>query len=259
MANGNLRSNDKHSQLLRVHPHPEGPMKLNQNRRSRLPLFAILVVACAFPVATEAGIIVSIQNTTINAGLSGTIDVLVHKDAGDPDWNVLFAQYSFQITPDPGAVGSLEFDAAQPDTEQGDASYLFSAFQPTGNFSGIQNGVFQYDGGDFTSDLADLATISATDLLLARLNVTHILPLLTPPGAADGSTFTVSLINANTDFLDDNLDPIAFAGNSGTITINGAAAVPEPSSIVMLVAVTGFLAVRRRRQSRNRLSLDALS
>lgn len=223
-------------------------MKINQTCRSRLPLFAILVVACALPAATEAGIIVSIQNTTINAGLSGTIDVLVHKAAGDLDWNVLFAQYSFKITPDLGAVGSLEFDAVQPDFEQADPSYLFSAFQPTGNFSGVQNGVFQYDGGDFTNDIADLASISSTNLLLARLNVTHVLPLLTPPGAADGSTYTVSLIDANTDFWDENLNSIAFVGNSGTITINGAAAVPEPSSIVFFSSIVGWLGLRRVRR-----------
>lgn len=223
---------------------------MNQPCRSRLLQISFLMLAWAFPSGTEAGIIVSVQDTTINAGLSETIDVLVHKDAGAPDWNVLFAQYSFLITPGGGAIGSLEFDTVQPDTEQGDTfyPYLFSAFQPTGNFSGIQNGVFQYDGGDSTNDLADLTTIGSNDLLLARLNVTHVLPLLTPPSAANGSTYTVSLIDANTDFWDEDLNSVAFLGNSGTITINGAAAVPEPSSLIILASAGCWFGLRRIRR-----------
>lgn len=105
----------------------------------------ILLTTCPSPAT--AGVFLSVANTTINAGQSGIIDVFIHKEVGDADWNILLAGYSFSITPNVGAVGSLEFDDSQPDIEQSDARYLFSAFQPTGNFSGFASCVFQYDGG----------------------------------------------------------------------------------------------------------------
>jgi len=219
--------------------------------RNTLKISARLITAVIFLSAmpdASARIVVQVADTNINAGQPGLIDVFVHKEVGDADWNVLFAQYSFSITPNAGAVGSLEFDAAQLDTEQADPGYLFSAFQPTGNFTGVPNGVSQYDGGDFTNNLADLAVIGTGNSLLARLNVTHVLPLLTPPGAADGSTYTVALIPGSDMFLDDNFNAVESIGMSGTITINGAAAVPEPGTFVALAGVFAIAGVRRWRR-----------
>ncbi|MEZ6127916.1 MAG: PEP-CTERM sorting domain-containing protein [Planctomycetaceae bacterium] len=202
------------------------------------------LASATFGATADGGIIVDIESKTMVAGSSGTLDVFVSKDIGDPDWNVVFAQYSFEITPNPSF---LEFSATQSDSEATDPDpiYLFATFAPTGNFSGLANGAYQYDGGDFisTGDPADFAVVGSTPLLLARLDIQSL------AGASDGSMFTVSLIDGNTDFLNENFDSISFSSTPGVVTINAAtAAVPEPSSFVLFASVAAACCLRRFRQ-----------
>ena len=214
-----------------------------------VPLRICLMLAlllCAIPAKAELVIDVLASNVFAN-GTPGFIDVAIRSRVGETH-NVSLAAYEFAIANVGSPIGSLEFLSNQLTDEQANAAYLFSTFQPTGNFTAIANSPISYTGGDFTnSPNAPFPStlVTSTNLLLVRLDVRYVLPANTDSAQAVGSQFSVSLVDANSSFQDENGDPIAFSSTPGIATIT---AVPEPSSLLLVLAVGAAAITLRRKQ-----------
>ncbi len=210
---------------------------------------AILVVCQS---SAEATLNVRVLDTTIPVGSTGTIDVEI---SGTSD---LVASFSLELRISPvGAVGSsLQFTNPQTESYRDDMRYLFVG--DSGNFIGgfdprfVTNTTLQNDtflDNDSTNSLADVTV--TTPMLLARLNLSSVLPFGTDPTTVLGDTFLVSVVQTpgTTEFLDAMGASVAFTAFDGTANL-GATAVPEPSSIGLLAAGLGAAAYYRRRSAR---------
>ena len=223
-----------------------------QMRRCLLILIVLLVSVSK----AQAGIIVSFGTSAPNpmtAGGSGLIDVFLKTDGG----NQLLDGFNVQIGITGGPAGGLIFSSTQTEGQLADASYVFfskSLSQNTSTSIGaVSGGGSLYTGFDATDDGTgpppafgnpDPITLTTTNQLLYRLNLSAI--------TAGLYTIDVNPL-ADPSFFTDQLDPlntgIAFTSTPGSITVNSAAAVPEPSSIAMLcVAGIGASIVRLRRR-----------
>ncbi|MCA9063568.1 MAG: hypothetical protein KDA96_10930, partial [Planctomycetaceae bacterium] len=92
--------------------------------------------------------------------------------------------------------------------------------------------------------------IGATELLLVRLDLEHKLPGATPVAAGAGDQFVISIAGSPL-LLDSGFgSPIIDTQISGNVVItSGVAAVPEPNSSLLLVAVcASCLAAWRHRK-----------
>jgi hypothetical protein len=207
--------------------------------------FFVLILVATISSSASAGIIVNIQDATIAAGGTGFVDVLISSTGSD---DLAYFGFEFQISA-PTLNGALRFSAVQSGSEttaqSPDYDYVFLG--DSINFSAVRQDPDEQRlvGGDAAS--ANVS-ITATQLLMARLELEHVTGT---PLAAVGETFTVSLLpGPNTEFLDENFDPVnLFSSSSGTITITSAAAVPEPGSASVLLAssVVGLWWKRRQR------------
>lgn len=224
--------------------------------------FLLCLCACLSTSLPAVGdIIVEIQDTSIAAGGTGFIDVLISSTGTD---NLFLTSYHFEIT---GSIanGDLQFrpDAFQTNVQQSVVApipYVFAGDTDAGNFFATRQDpvLTQIIGSDSTSSGTGIS-LTSTQALLARLQVEHITGT---PLAAVGDTFTVTLINNDngtpvdftddsTQFLDDNfdnltIDALSYSG-SGTITITSAA-VPEPSTFAVLGFATITIVSRRWRR-----------
>lgn len=210
----------------------------------------ILAFCWMMPIQAQADLIIQVLDSNIAVNGTGVINVVIRSKVGDTH-NVSLVGYDFSIANIGAPVGSLEFLAVQSTTEQADANYVFKDFQPTGNFSYAVNSPVSYTGGDFTNTPAPpfaASTVTSSNQLLVRLDVKHVLPANTNPTAANGSTFSISLNDALSQFQDENGNPITFTSIAGTATIT---AVPEPSSFLAVVlAGAGWHVLRRRKSAR---------
>lgn len=215
----------------------------------------ILAFCWMMPIQAQADLIIQVLDSNIAVNGTGVINVVIRSKVGDTH-NVSLVGYDFSIANLGAPVGSLEFLAVQSTTEQADANYVFKDFQPTGNFSYAVNSPVSYTGGDFTNTPAPpfaASTVTSSNQLLVRLDVKHVLPANTNPTTANGSTFSISLNDALSQFQDENGNPITFTSISGTATIT---AVPEPSSLLAVVlAGAGWHVLRRRKSAGDFLAL----
>jgi hypothetical protein len=216
-----------------------------------LAYFRMFLIIAAFQSAACAGIIVTVQNSTLSQGGTGWIDVYL---SGAPLDTLGRFSYEFNITGAIPQAGDLQFSASQVKTEQdesGPPPYFFYGDTDPGSLSSAL-------GGDAVTLLGDdtLATLDSVSVdgqfLLARLELEHI--GLMSVGSHD---FTVSLnvlspfteFDRDYDFLTDNSYlSTEFSAISGTVTVQSAAAVPEPSSIlVWSIGALYAVVVRTRR------------
>lgn len=206
------------------------------------------------PVA--AGLVVSIADTTVQAGASGAVDV--HLSSSGTDLLQSF-EVEFQITPVGATSTTLQFAPTgnQPDpTASG--NYVFSGdsagFVPAVDPLGTTVPYDTFVGSDFTASFADIA-VGTSPVLLARLQIADLLPI---GGVAPGDHFQIALApgsgdssgllsgTSNTGFLDAAFDPIEFTSHAGTITVGPASSAPEPSSVTMLALSLICVALCRR-------------
>ncbi len=212
-----------------------------KNRKQSLAAAAVMLCICAS--ATQADIIIDVQDTVITADGTGFVDVLISTTGGD---NVDFASYVFGLS----AVGSpgstLEFIGVEG---HADPNYIFAGDPSVDGISLDDLSPVQLTASDLTDSSSPPGT--GTDRLLARLLLNHDLVLGETAGdAIANDSFRITLIDdslglGNTFFSDDvrgepfidasSFDP--FVGG-GLITVTAAsAAVPEPGTF----AVTGLL------------------
>jgi hypothetical protein len=230
-------------------------------------LFKALITFAGLSSCLKADLVVNVQDASIPAGGRGFVDVFVQSNAAD---TFSLFNYKFEITPVTITGGGiLEFQASstsndvfkQLATEQALPNYVFNGSAIPDNFFAIrQDAITRRDqlvggdvrvGGNFTYN-------TTGTYVLARLELQHI----TPNPAFSSGTYRVSLIQdpnlsyfQNLD-IDDN-DPAQpdiaansySTGNSGLVTI---VAVPEPSSVCLLLASSSVVFGRFLRWLGNR-------
>jgi len=194
----------------------------------------------------QAALMFSYSGGTVQAGGTGTLDVLVSSDValGPPDNLATFSAH-FVISPVSGS--GLQFSDPQSDEQLADISYIFYGDSLASLFNipvGSLLSPVEYIGGDGTVSPTGVDLDSSSgNFLLFRLNLDAAL-------ASVGSTFTVSLINDGfTSFLDSATDEITL--NSSSFNGFTVTAVPEPSTgSMLLLAAIGTAWYRRRKTMR---------
>ncbi len=218
----------------------------------RKKLFGILLPLIVWIASTtsHAGLIVEFESVQMEPGRVGSIDVYVRSSDGTD----LVAQYNtlFRITRISGQ-GILEF---QPTAEQSNSETL----EPNYVFFGDSNDFLSTSEDSNKNELTqgDIAFVDvrldaaiANRRLLGRLEMIHRLPADQLSTFA-GAEYQVSLVRNTTFFAREDLNtlvPIEEASftNFGTVTF---AAVPEPSSALMLLVALYSIGSRRRTQDR---------
>jgi hypothetical protein len=221
----------------------------------RIAFSMILIVMFSLLGAERlsAGIVLSFAPAgPFTAGDSGTIDLLIHADAGTQMLNAFTVNVS--LTPTGGSpVNGLTFDPVQTESFLDDPNYVFEDRSlaentpfPVTNVNSptalVANDQTDDGVGGFLPFTLVTSGVDPNQLLL-RMNILAVLA-----GTYD---IAVELTGAGppTDFIDDNLNSIPFSRTPMSITVNAAAAVPEPATgfVCGLVAVSAVLWKRRRR------------
>ncbi len=215
---------------------------------------------------SQAALILSLTNTTIDASGSGTVDLILTNDSAiipDPDspgdlifpatTSISFIEFDSIITPIAGG-GQLVFTAADPAvgpdfSYENDANYLFLG-DGLAFFNAGASTTTSYRGEDETDSGNSLLLTIGQTRLVARLAVNHILD----PGQSGSlfptTVFTVGLNEALTGIFDfndlDNDEKRYFVSSSGgQVTV---IAVPEPGTMLALCALSvGYVSRRRNR------------
>ena len=221
-------------------------------------------VGCAAP----PGLIISIPNQTIPLGQASFVDVTI-AGAGASQ---LLSTYNFdlQINVNAGDAGRIEFSNPQPTGYLSSSSYVFADNTPPPTFAGNVGTVVvpndNYVGGDFSTNSSGSVLVDTSGKLLVRLELNADASF-----AVAGDVFTLSLENPSsgtgtiadlTYFLDDASNPITFESTPGTITVGPPTAIPEPSTLVLVVSAFAICGVHARGVrvfgSRKRLDASAL-
>ena len=213
-------------------------------------LLTFLVFA-AIAQPSSAGVILVVQDATIQEGGSTTVDVLI----SGTDIGMNFFGVQLDIS---GSIanGSLSFEptANQPSPVSSTSpDYVFLG--DSASYSAVRQDPVntRLIAGDGTASTNDV-TLGSTQKLLARLAIDH-----TSAGGAVGDTFQLAVTQdpTNTIFFNSAFQELTIdSTTAGTITVvdngnSGASAVPEPSSLAM-ITVFGLGGIAARRHRRNR-------
>ena len=196
----------------------------------------------------EADLVVEVESTSINAGGVGFVNVFINDPVGG---GVSLAQYHFKITNEGSPASTLEFTIPQDFSENLLSDYLFASDLDSSGLTDFGLTSDSFIGSDLSLSGVNVP-LGPSRLLLARLDVRHVLGPGQTVDQATSDQFRISLQNdADTFFEDDSLnqlvlDPSSFTG--GLITIqNSPAAIPEPSSLILVLAGLPVIAARRYR------------
>ena len=206
-------------------------------------MVASLIVMALSIAQARADLVVAVQNTQVQSGGFGKVDVLIE---GMP--NDLFAiiNYEFLITPVGETVGILQFRVPQLSTEILRNDYVLG--NDSGAFTSIPHNSPSNDvliGGDATASGLDVALTSGNSLLVS-MDVEHVLPFGVDPRVAVSDEFTITIQNSvNTFFLNATfmagpaIDLSSF-GSAGTGLIS-MTAVPEPSILGLVTTLAAIV------------------
>ena len=217
--------------------------------------FVLILFLGGAPNRARAGITVDIGSTTIY-GTTGSVNVTISstQTSGDP---LQIFNFQFFVAPASGTSSQLAFLSPQHDSEFSNPAYVFAtdSFKITynaanpgaplsmGNLFSTNSTNDTFVGGDFTNSGNDV-TVLPSGALLATLDFTRETAI--PPSVGDTFLVTMGTDPNFNYFQDTNGNSIPFQSNMGVITI-GAAAVPEPSSLaLMVIALGGILAATIR-------------
>ena len=230
-------------------------------------LSALLLLAAS--TTGRAGLIVTLGpagGITVPQGGSAIFDILVHSDSGP--LNVGSFALTLNLTSAPGDRGRLEFATTQggdPNSSVGQPTnfnetaahipYIFrgnsDAASHPADFAHVGRNLVpndQYSSIDNTINFATDVSVGSSNFLLAQVIVTSSRSAPIQPG----DRFTISLDPGfgNTYFTtaDGSVDVPYNVGAFTTATV-GLAAVPEPSTVVLLgIGLAGLLARHRVRR-----------
>lgn len=203
------------------------------------PLFSLFLLLM-LNSAAFANFVISFEDTQMNSGESGFIDVYITGQAGDTLGRF---GYEFNISGASPQSGDLQFRAIQSGSAQNETSpppYIFLGDTDPGNFfSGRANGgsnPISLVGSDVLASLNDVSIDGK--FLLARLELTHV-GMLT--GASHDFTISLNPTSPFTVFdrdwdpgTDNNFESGQISTFSGTVTVTSQV-VPEPSSIALFL------------------------
>lgn len=222
------------------------------NRLRKLSMLLLLCGVLWNSREVRADIIVDVQDAMITAGGFGFVDVLIISSTGTDTLDYYFDDFQISLVGAP--VSTLQFSNPQILTETGLGNYVF----PTLNAGAIN--VITLTNSQFIADAGTLSFagvgLTAATRLLPRLEVESVLGLGQTPAMANGEQFLISLLNSGDTLFNDDLGNFltidgSSAANTGLITIQGAAAVPEPGSLGVCAigaAVIGWCMCRLRRK-----------
>ena len=199
---------------------------------------------------TRADIIIDVQDAMITAGGSGWVDVFISSSDGSDTLD--FANYDFAISVVGVPASTLQFSNPQDLTETGFFNYVFAGDADAITVVTLNNSQYAAYAGTLLFLGVDLTTSPST-ALLARLEVESVLGPGQTAAQANGEQFEISLLSsANTLFQDENGNDLTIDGssftNTGLITIQATAAVPEPGSLALCAIGAAVMAYRMRRQ-----------
>jgi len=224
----------------------------------------------------RADLIVDIGNITIDARSTGSIPVYVYSSDGT-EIGVAGFQLGFRITdissPGSPASGILTFlpsfdplapssSVRQTNSEQSRLDYIFAGRSSVGNFAATTDTA---DPGRLTSEDSTLnldpfgfTNVPVTGpVLLARLELSQTQSLDTELSRGQ---YRVELVSSESRFYDANLDTafnpaftLPFSTNPGLVTVSN---VPEPSGIILVLAVLACLVNRKHRPANDNVSID---
>lgn len=205
----------------------------------------------------QAGLIITIGNSSITAGGPGSLDVFIRSDSGTEQ--LTDVAFEFRIEPLNGAATQLRFANPQSDAQLADGNYLFalgslkrdgeaSLAIPASAVGAVSTTSYvrdTYIATDSAIPLLSPITVTTTNRLLAKLDLAPAGGLLAPVA---GDQFRVRLqVGPFTEFLND-INSIAFSSTPGVVNV---IAVPEPSPVLLLASWAAFSPMWRRRQQAN--------
>ena len=208
------------------------------NRLIQAFAFAIILLGLTATPA-RADLAISLSNTTVAPGGTGTMDITVTSNSSD---TLSAFGLELLITPVGTPTSLLQFTSSQPDFS-GNPNYVFVGESALGPAFWSTPPAYPNDtifGGDINSSGQGYVTITGTPLLAT-------VQFQAPPGATPGDMFQISLGNDRnfTYFQYDQnpLDLLKYTSTPGTVTIGTSVAVPEPSTlpIVVLCGLSGLL------------------
>ncbi|MEM6365003.1 MAG: PEP-CTERM sorting domain-containing protein [Planctomycetota bacterium] len=206
-------------------------------------------------------IMLTVGNGTITPDGSLSVDVLISSSSGPLD----LADYSLELEIVASDLNSgtdeLIFTLPQSESFLLDDDYVFrengeAKDDPLGGVVAFQTDTIIQFLDLNSNDDSDLINVSitATPQLLARVELDHNLFDGETAASSIGNQYTITVVEDNTEFFDadgfDTFEPTSgpfFTATGGMITV-GAAAIPEPGSMAVLVMLTAGVCVRRRRR-----------
>lgn len=219
-----------------------------RNKRSNLLSWTL----CSLLVATfgqnaRADLIVELNSAGIAVGSSAAIDVFTR--SSDANAVVIgFYELEFLITPFGATAGTtLQFADPQAETHLASGSYLFSGLSaggPTTAVSGTANNTLA--ASDFVTPDGNVSL--TTQKLLARLDLSHYMPVGVDSSSVVGDTFRIELTDATFEAYNGSgyeLVPGGFTSNASSITV----AVPEPTSLLWAAIAVPLALLRRSRST----------
>lgn len=211
-------------------------------------------VACLISVApARAEFQLSVGSGTIDPGGNLTLEIGIASDV--PPEGLAEFELILEITPLTATGGtSLTFVNPQSEAFLDDADYVFALTSDAIAF--MESTVSENTGSRITfTDLSfdndgDPIDISVTSRqLLVTFDISHLLGGADPASTA-GDQFQVSVL-ADSLFAQASGIEVDFSSTAGIVTV-GAVAIPEPSSVALLMFLSCGMILPRRRRSEQR-------
>lgn len=211
--------------------------------------FLILFIQAICTASTsQAGIMVAVENASIQAGSIGSLNVrLISDSVLDNLWGY---GIELEIVSSNGRILEFAHIGGTPaDTHLTNPDYVFSASGSAGITSG-QTGFVgpntTYVGLDASDSVTGIP--GSFNSLLITLDLTTLTSMA--PVAGDSFSINVVTSNGNTFFVDPSFNEIVplVISNQGVVTITGLTAVPEPSPACILLGLLLTTVFLRRRQ-----------
>lgn len=214
-------------------------------------LFSLFAIVFLWGHVASGEMIITVNNAQIPPESSGFVDVFVSSTVTQ---NVKLSSYQFSIAATPGNTSQLLFSnsfvlnsvdpSRQSNSEQSQSNYLFSTGFQASNFVATRNSAIQLTGLDESTMSNGFNMVADQSYLLARLELLSIQP--------GQGIFSIAMsTDPNFSYFEnsagDSVNITSF--NSGVVTIT---AVPEPTSLLLLVAAGGVGVVYRRTRSKRK-------
>lgn len=223
-------------------------------------VFSAMVIAMIGAATSQAGVVISIANQTVNANSTFSVDVFALGTGSTTGANYfnLELQVVSASTATPGVTGQIAYTTPAGIPTFSNSNYLFygDSFAETTWNSGAGASSWSVSTLGWTDDTYNFtdASNSATDLSLTTSR--YLATLYFTVGATASGDYQVVL--GSSEFDVDATDPsgelpeypvMDTGTNSGIFTVNGGATVPEPSTALLGGLLLAGAVIRSRRRA----------